>query len=78
MPIRFATGLARFSYFEPWALAAKFYYDYENKIMIEADYGIRYLSDCWGINLGYIQFPDKSQFSFLITLKGLGSGKTTV
>lgn len=78
VPIRFATALGRFTYFDPWSAAAKFYYDYDNKIMIEADYGIRYLSDCWGISLGYIQFPNESQFSFLVTLKGIGSGGSDI
>ena len=76
VPIRFLTSMFRFHLLDQWTVAAKVYYDYQNKIITEADYGLRYISKCWGINLGFVRFPEKSQVSFLLVLTGLGGGQS--
>lgn len=72
LPIRFLTSTVRIYLTSQLTVAAKFYYDSQNGILTEADYGIRYLTRCWGITVGYVQFPDRNQISFAIDLTGLG------
>jgi LPS-assembly protein len=72
VPIRFVTSALRIYLSRELTVATKIYYDYENNILTESDYGIRYNSGCWGITFGYVIFPDKNQVSFLLTLTGIG------
>lgn len=72
LPIRFLTSTIRVYPTSQLTLAAKIYYDSQNGILAEADYGIRYMTRCWGVTVGYVQFPDRNQVSFAIDLTGLG------
>jgi LPS-assembly protein len=51
-------------------LASKGYYNLETHGFAEIDYGIKYSSQCWEVVVDYLDFHDKNQISFLITLKG--------
>jgi LPS-assembly protein len=51
-------------------LASKGYYNLDTHGFAEMDYGIKYSSQCWEVVVDYLDFPDKNQVSFLITLKG--------
>ncbi len=51
-------------------LASKGYYNLVTHGFAEMDYGIKYSSQCWEVVVDYLDFPDKNQVSFLITLKG--------
>ncbi|MBI1820772.1 MAG: LPS-assembly protein LptD [Nitrospirae bacterium] len=70
-PIRFLTSTVRIFLPYRWTFAAQYYFDYQNNIVAEADYGIRYIANCWGFSVGYVRFPEKSQVTFLINLTGL-------
>ncbi len=51
-------------------LASKGYYNLDINGFAEIDYGIKYSSQCWEVVVDYLDFPDKNQVNFLITLKG--------
>jgi LPS-assembly protein len=50
--------------------ATKGYYNLDTDGFAEIDYGIKYSAQCWEIVVDYLDFPDKNQISFMITLKG--------
>ncbi len=58
----------------PWGLryTNKIFYDLDNGEKIEVDHIVHYQAQCWGIGFSYIEFFDRDEFSFFITLKGLG------
>ncbi|MFI5303604.1 MAG: LPS-assembly protein LptD [Nitrospiria bacterium] len=72
LPIRNITTTLRIYFTSQLTVATKIYYDTQNGILTEADYGLRYMTRCWGITLGYVQFPTTSQFTFAIDLTGVG------
>lgn len=49
------------------------WYDNKDHLMREANYSVRYLSQCWGVTVAYRYKPEEEQFSILLTLKGVGS-----
>jgi len=62
----------------PWGFGAgnRTYYDSDTKELVEIDYEIFYEAECWGIVLTYLDFQDRDEFSFSLTLKGLGKMKS--
>lgn len=52
------------------SLAGQAYFNLDADSFTEIDYGVRYASQCWEIIFNYIDFPEKNQFSFLVTLRG--------
>jgi LPS-assembly protein len=57
--------------FTPLTMNGKIWYDAEQKETREISLNIIYMSQCWGINLGFIKRPGDSSVSFLFELKGL-------
>jgi len=57
--------------FTPLSIDGKIWYDAEQKETREISLSITYMSQCWGINLGFVKRPDDFSVSFLIELKGL-------
>ena len=57
--------------FTPLTMNGKIWYDAEQKETREISLNITYMSQCWGINLGFVKRPDDFSVSFLIELKGL-------
>ncbi|MBI1824187.1 MAG: LPS-assembly protein LptD [Nitrospirae bacterium] len=72
LPIRYWTSSLRIHLTSQLTVATKLYFDSQNGILSEGDYGIRYLANCWGMTLGFVQFPDRNQISFAVDLTGLG------
>ncbi|MEO2055058.1 MAG: LPS assembly protein LptD [Nitrospira sp.] len=62
----------------PWGFGAgnRTYFDADAKELVEIDYEIFYEAECWGIVLTYLDFKDRDEFTFSITLKGLGKMKS--
>lgn len=58
----------------PWGinLANRIYYDADQKRFVEIDYGIQYEDQCWSVTLAYLDLQTRNEFSFMISLKGLG------
>jgi len=58
----------------PWGIRFenRAYFDQEEKELVEIDYILQYQAQCWGIGMNYLDFPDRKEFSFVVTLKGLG------
>lgn len=69
----FITGEATIS--TPWGIryTNKVFYDIEQSKMVEIDHLVHYQAQCWGLGLSYIEFHDRTEFSFVVTLKGLGA-----
>lgn len=71
--VRFATlaGGARTPW--GWTIGAKTYYDLKSGIRSETDLVGVYQNPCrcWSLGLFYIQFPDRVQYNFLLSLAGL-------
>lgn len=57
--------------FKPVTMSGKIWYDAEQKETREINLNVMYLSQCWGINLGFVKRPDDFSVSFLVELKGL-------
>lgn len=58
----------------PWGFryTNRVFYDLDNGEKIEVDHIVHYQAQCWGVGFSYIEFFDRDEFSFFITLKGLG------
>ena len=72
-PVEFWTG--RILIKTPWgvSLVSRAYFDAEVSKFVEIDYGLQYEQQCWGITLAYIDLRTRNEFSFMISLKGLGN-----
>ena len=57
--------------FAPLSVNGKIWYDAEQKETREISLNLLYISQCWGINLGFVKRPDDFSVSFLIELKGI-------
>jgi len=57
--------------FTPLFMDGKIWYDAEKKEARDISLNITYISQCWGINLGFVKSPDDFSVTFLIELKGL-------
>lgn len=59
----------------PWGLrfVNKVFYDADQDELVEIDYILEYQAQCWGLGFSYLDFHDREEFSFLITLRGLGA-----
>ncbi|MDE3225613.1 MAG: LPS-assembly protein LptD, partial [Nitrospirota bacterium] len=73
--VHYATGTiaARMPY--GWTLGAQTYYDMKSGQRPETDIVGVYQNPCkcWSLGLFYIQFPDRVQYNFLISLTGIGA-----
>lgn len=49
------------------------WYDDRSHVMQEADYSVKYSSQCWGVTFFYRYKPGEEQYYILLTLTGLGS-----
>lgn len=58
----------------PWGLryTNRLFFDLDHGEKIEVDHIVHYQAQCWGVGFSYIEFHDRDEFSFFITLKGLG------
>jgi LPS-assembly protein len=73
--VHYATGTVAFRAPLGWTLGAKTYYDMKSGQRPETDLVGVYQNPCkcWSLGLFYIQFPDRVQYNFLISLTGIGA-----
>lgn len=76
--LEFATVSAAFKTPLGWTLGARTYYDLKGGGSPETDVVGLYQNPCkcWSLGLYYIQFPDRAQYNFLISLTGLGASQS--
>jgi LPS-assembly protein len=72
--IQFVTAGGAFRTPWGWTIGAKGYYDIQNGRSPEYDVVALYQNPCkcWSLGLYYLQFPDRQQYSFMLSLTGIG------
>ncbi|MDE3220060.1 MAG: LPS-assembly protein LptD, partial [Nitrospirota bacterium] len=72
--IQFVTAGGGFRTPWGWTLGAKGYYDVKNGKSPEYDVVALYQNPCkcWSLGLFYLQFPDRAQYNFMLSLTGIG------
>ncbi len=72
--IQFVTAGGAFRTPWGWTLGAKGYYDVKNGKSPEYDVVALYQNPCkcWSLGLFYLQFPDRAQYNFMLSLTGIG------
>jgi LPS-assembly protein len=72
--IQFVTAGGAFRTPWGWTVGAKGYYDVKNSRSPEYDVVALYQNPCkcWSLGLYYLQFPDRAQYNFMLSLTGIG------
>jgi len=72
--VQFVTAGAGFRTPFGWLIGAKGYYDINNRTSPEYDVVAMYQNPCkcWSLGLFYLQFPDRAQYNFMLSLTGIG------
>ncbi len=72
--IQFVTAGGGFRTPWGWTIGAKGYYDVKNGKSSEYDVVALYQNPCkcWSLGLFYLQFPDRAQYNFMLSLTGIG------
>jgi LPS-assembly protein len=72
--IQFVTAGGGFRTLFGWLVGAKGYYDLKNRRSPEYDVVALYQNPCkcWSFGLFYLQFPDRAQYNFMLSLTGIG------
>lgn len=72
--IEFVTATGAFRTPWGWTVGAKGYYDVKNGRSPEYDVVGLYQNPCkcWSLGLFYVQFPDRAQYFFMLSLTGIG------
>jgi LPS-assembly protein len=72
--IEFVTATGAFRTPWGWTVGAKGYYDVKNGSSPEYDIVGLYQNPCkcWSLGLFYVQFPDRTQYFFMLSLTGIG------
>jgi LPS-assembly protein len=72
--IQFVTAGGGFRTPWGWTIGAKGYYDVKNGKSPEYDVVALYQNPCkcWSLGLFYLQFPDRAQYNFMLSLTGIG------
>jgi len=72
--IEFVTAGGAFRTSWGWTIGAKGYYDVKNGKSPEYDVVALYQNPCkcWSLGLFYLQFPDRAQYNFMLSLTGIG------
>ncbi len=72
--IQFVTAGGAFRTPWGWTVGAKSYYDVKNGKSSEYDVVGLYQNPCkcWSLGLYYLQFPDRQQYNFMLSLTGIG------
>lgn len=72
--IQFATMGGAFRTPWGWTIGAKAYYDVKHGRSPELDVVALYQNPCrcWSVGLYYLKFPDREQYSFMLSLTGIG------
>jgi LPS-assembly protein len=77
--IQFVTAGGAFRTPWGWTVGAKGYYDVKNGRSPEYDVVALYQNPCkcWSTGFYYLQFPDRQQFNFMLSLTGIGWTENT-
>ena len=72
--VEFVTAGGAFRTSWGWTVGAKGYYDVKNGKSPEYDVVALYQNPCkcWSLGLFYLQFPDRAQYNFMLSLTGIG------
>ncbi|HEY5626730.1 MAG TPA: LPS assembly protein LptD [Nitrospira sp.] len=72
--IQFVTAGGAFRTAWGWTVGAKGYYDVKKGRSPEYDVVALYQNPCkcWSLGLFYLQFPDRTQYNFMLSLTGIG------
>jgi LPS-assembly protein len=72
--IEFVTATGAFRTPWGWTFGAKGYYDVKNGRSPEYDVVALYQNPCkcWSLGLYYLEFPDRTQYTFMLSLTGVG------
>jgi LPS-assembly protein len=72
--VQFVTAGGAFRTPFGWLVGAKGYYDINNRRSPEYDVVALYQNPCkcWSLGLFYLQFPDRAQYNFMLSLTGIG------
>jgi len=72
--IQFVTAGGAFRTPWGWTIGGKGYYDIKNGRSPEYDVVALYQNPCkcWSLGLFYLQFPDRAQYNFMLSLTGIG------
>ena len=72
--IQFVTAGGAFRTPWGWTIGAKGYYDVKNGRSPEYDVVALYQNPCkcWSLGLYYLEFPDRAQYNFMLSLTGIG------
>ena len=70
----FSTATAAVRLPKGWTVGAKAYYDFKNGESPELDVVALYQNPCkcWSAGFYFLQFPDREQYNFMISLTGIG------
>lgn len=60
--------------YKPWYMRGRIWYDAEKKEVRDIAIDLRYSSQCWGVNMGFIKRPHDFTFSVMFDLKGISRG----
>ena len=72
--VQFVTAGGGFRTSWGWTIGAKGYYDVKSGKSPEYDVVALYQNPCkcWSLGLFYLQFPDRAQYNFMLSLTGIG------
>lgn len=72
--IQFVTAGGAFRTPWGWTFGAKAYYDFKNGLFPELDTVALYQNPCkcWSVGFYFLKFPDREQYSFMLSLTGIG------
>jgi LPS-assembly protein len=57
--------------YKPLFMDGSIWYDAEKQETRDIAFNIKYMSQCWGVNVGFVKSPDDFSVKFLFELKGL-------
>jgi hypothetical protein len=60
--------------FKPWYLNSSISYDAQEKVIRDITIDLRYLRQCWGINMQFNKYPGDYSVLIMFELKGLSMG----
>jgi hypothetical protein len=60
--------------YKPWYVRGNIWYDAEQKKVGDITFNLRYLGQCWGVNMEFIKRPHDYTFSVMFELKGISKG----
>jgi LPS-assembly protein len=60
--------------YKPWYLSGSVWYDAREKLVRDITINVRFMRQCWGVNMAFIKYPSDYSISIMFELKGLQMG----